>query len=221
MLQIDQGKLLQGDIATWAQGYYGVLFHSVLAEQTYSYPIMDYDYSKRHILYAYINEKVLGNCPVDFLEFGVAGGDSMRRWVNINSCPESRFYGFDTFEGLPEQWLNNPKGMFSTQGKTPVINDPRITYVKGLFQNSLRPFIKEYRQKNRMIIHLDADLYSATLYTLMTLDPFIKPGTILIFDEFLAEHEFAAFHQWSTSCYRNWRILASRGDYVKLALEIV
>jgi len=221
MLQIDHNKLLQGDPITWAQGYHRVLFNEVLAKHAYAYPRMQYDYSKRHLLYAYVNDKVLGDVPVDFLEFGVASGDSMRRWLNINQHAESRFFGFDTFEGLPEQWLDRPKGSFSTLGVVPTMNDDRAHFIKGLFQETLRPFLKDYRQKNRMIIHLDADLYTATLYTLMNLDPFIKSGTVIIFDEFIGEHEFPAFHQWTTSCYRDWRILASRDDYVKLAVEIL
>jgi hypothetical protein len=221
MFFIDQDKLIQGDLETWAVGYHKVLLHGTLTRQTYPYPIMQYDYSKRHLLYAYVNDRILADVPVDYLEFGVAQGDSLRRWININQHPQSRFFGFDTFEGLPEAWFDNKVGAFSNNGAFPSINDSRITYHKGLFQKTLRPFLSSYRQQNRMVIHLDADLHSATLYTLMNLDPYIKPGTILIFDEFIAEHEFAAFYQWSTSCYRDWKIVAARNDYLKLAIEIL
>src|SRR5262245_52787878 len=51
-------------------------------------------------LYEYVNGIVAG--PVDYLEFGVASGVSFRKWVTINTHPGSRFFGFDTFDGLPE-----------------------------------------------------------------------------------------------------------------------
>src|SRR5919108_1860709 len=53
-------------------------------------------------LYRYVNDVALRNVPVDYLEFGVFRGWSMQQWLQINKHPESRFVGFDTFTGLPE-----------------------------------------------------------------------------------------------------------------------
>ncbi|MGL4347529.1 MAG: hypothetical protein ACRCR9_05570 [Chitinophagaceae bacterium] len=44
------------------------------------------------------------------MEFGVANGSSLQYWINKNYCQESFFYGFDTFEGLPEKWGHFKKG---------------------------------------------------------------------------------------------------------------
>jgi len=38
------------------------------------------------------------------LEFGVWQGESTRFFAGLNRSPSSRFYGFDSFEGLPEDW---------------------------------------------------------------------------------------------------------------------
>ena len=61
------------------------------------------DYSRRYKLYAYVSDSLnLKNTAFDYLEFGVAGGYSFRWWINYSPDKECRFYGFDTFEGLPE-----------------------------------------------------------------------------------------------------------------------
>ena len=38
-----------------------------------------------------------------FLEFGVHRGDSLRQWTALNTNPDSRFVGYDSFVGLPEK----------------------------------------------------------------------------------------------------------------------
>lgn len=50
------------------------------------------------------------------LEFGVYKGDSMREFLRLNDSPNSLFYGFDSFEGLPEIWRGTSVEHFSTGG---------------------------------------------------------------------------------------------------------
>src|SRR5438270_7095361 len=80
----------------------------------------------RFDLYNHLNEFVLRRAPVDFLEFGVFKGESIRAWMLLNKNPASRFFGFDTFEGLPEEWRHvgkvTRKGEFSTGGRPPVVD---------------------------------------------------------------------------------------------------
>ncbi len=69
------------------------------------------NYNKRLQLFDYICSKFnLTGQPIDYLEFGVAGGHSFKWWMEKCSHTESRFYGFDTFEGLPESWGAFKKG---------------------------------------------------------------------------------------------------------------
>src|SRR5690348_3742884 len=85
-------------------------------------------FATREDMYRHIHS-LLNDSPIDFLEFGVADGASMSEWCRINTRPESRFFGFDSFEGLPEHWhKNRPKGSFNRNGKTPEITDPRLNF---------------------------------------------------------------------------------------------
>ena len=69
------------------------------------------NYEKRLELHEYVirTEELEGE-KIDYLEFGVAGGTSLKWWLRENTNPESRFFGSDTFEGLPEDWGLFKKG---------------------------------------------------------------------------------------------------------------
>ena len=222
VMQEMEAQLKGGNVALWEKGYYAFLRQSVLQEHPETFPQFQYNYSKRVVLYAWVSANVLGEGPIDFLEFGVFQGDSFLRWLALNKNPESRFFGFDTFSGLPERWEagRHDKGTFDAQGKLPPTDDPRARFIPGLFQQTLPPFAASFTPRGRLVLHLDADLYSSTLFVLMTMNRHILPGTVLIFDEFIAEDEFAAFHHFCKACLRRWRILAARADLHKIALEI-
>jgi O-methyltransferase len=109
----------------------------------------------RYQLYARIQEELVGDAPIDYLEFGVFQGASIRWWLEANRRPESQFYGFDTFEGLPESSRQNatyslPAGYFSTQGITPDFGDSRVRWV--MFQDTLEGFTAAYKPCNRLIL---------------------------------------------------------------------
>jgi len=74
------------------------------------------------------------------------------------------------FEGLPENWLRRDKGFFSEKGKVPKIGDNRVSFVKGLYQDVLKNFLKNQQDlrlhKITLVINIDCDLYSSTLYVL-------------------------------------------------------
>ncbi len=63
-----------------------------------------WDYQKRFGLYEKIIKKEELKEPINYLEFGVASGASFNWWMTQNSHAASRFYGFDTFTGLPEDF---------------------------------------------------------------------------------------------------------------------
>lgn len=164
-----------------------------------------FGHANRYTLYEeLLRELQLQTVPLCYLEFGVAKGDSIKWWLANNDNERSRFCGFDVFTGLPERWGSVPKGEFSTEGEVPSVDDHRCQFVKGLFQEKLPGEISSIDfEYATTILHLDADLYSSTLYVLMTLHHLLKPGDVLIFDEFAyVTDEFRAFLDYvsATSC---------------------
>ncbi len=180
------------------------------------------DYSKRYRLYQHVVESAkLTNESIDYLEFGVFRGESVKWWVRNCHHADCRFYGFDTFEGLPEDWGMYKKGEMTAN--IPVIEDARVQFVQGLFQNSVPGFLATANLKNdkRKVIHLDADLFSSTLYALTSLAPYLKKGDILLFDEFnVPNHEYFAFKVFSESYYVKTKLLGAVNNYFQVALMI-
>src|SRR5579863_8901881 len=89
-----------------------------------------------------MEQEALDQQPINYLEFGVYRGDSLRLWVAGISHPDSRFIGFDTFTGLPERWRpTEPAGHFNANGAIPDIKDPRCSFEVGLFQDTLPTFV--------------------------------------------------------------------------------
>ena len=65
-------------------------------------------------------------------------------------------------------------------------------------------FVKTFEVKNQLVLHMDVDLYSLTLFILIILNGFIDKGTIIIFDQFAhIEHEFSAFREFLKVCNKN------------------
>lgn len=137
------------------------------------------------------------------LEFGVYNGGSISL-IRSHLDPSFKVFGFDTFTGLPEDWGNTvcKKGFFTTNGEVPHI--PGIKFFKGLFSDTIPLYKKEV--SDIALLHVDCDLYSSTKDVLYGLNDFIKPGTIIAFDEwvycsadgyqFNADHEQKCFKEW-------------------------
>ena len=177
-------------------------------------------FPERQQMYEWLNREWLKGEAVEYLEFGVFKGESLRAWCQLNQNAQSRFVGFDSFDGLPEDWL--PKKLAGTfRTEPPAIDDARCRLVKGLFQDSLYPFLEDFRPRARMVVHIDSDLYSSALFCLAALDRWLVPGSLLLFDEFWdLEHEFAAFADWSRAFYKQCVGVASTARDKQVAVTV-
>ncbi len=179
-------------------------------------------YEDRFQLHEFVFDKFKLNGPIEFFEFGVADGDSFKWWVEKNNHADSRFWGFDTFTGLPEDFGVMKKSDYDRQGEFPDIGDSRVTFIKGLFQDSLPGFLENYhRSDSRLILHLDADLYSATLYVLTRLSLLLRKDDIILFDEFgVPTHEFKAFAEFCHAYGFRYEVLGAVNNYLQVALLV-
>lgn len=172
-------------------------------------------------LYAHVAGQVAE--PVTYLEFGVFEGVSMGIWSNLLKSPESRLTGFDSFEGLPENWgFFTAKEKFDVKGRIPRFDDQRVRLIKGWFDKTLPPFLGELKPHRSMIIHLDADLYSSTIFVLRQLRPFMQVGTVMVFDEFFdREHELKAFNEFLTDERIQVECIGATRPLTQVAFRIV
>jgi O-methyltransferase len=182
----------------------------------------NWDYNRRINLYeAVAKQEGLSNTVIDYFEFGVCGGLSFKWWLEHNSNANSKFYGFDTFEGLPEAFGPFAKGSMAVALESLNIHDPRATFYKGLFQDTLIPFLEQYKNGPKKLIHMDADIFSATIFSLSQLYRVLNDGDIILFDEFaVPKHEFMAFKIFTESFYVNYEVIGAANNYLFLAVKI-
>ena len=154
-----------------------------------------------------------------YLEFGVYEGYTLRRWAKLLVNPAASLHGFDSFEGLPENWDElRPKGTFDVRGAVPQYDDPRVSLHPGWFEDTLPPFVLPAHE--RLVIHVDADLYSSAKFVLDSLYEAIAPGTIIIFDEFCDRlHEMKAFDEFLRATGMSFRFRAGTTNLEQVAFE--
>jgi hypothetical protein len=127
------------------------------------------------------------------LEFGVASGNTLRTIARARDGVE--VYGFDSFEGLPEAWLNGMSAGAFARSDLPDV--PGAELVVGLFADSLPGFLDAH-PGHVDFLHVDSDLYSSAKTVLDLVGPRLRPGSIVHFDEFFN------YPGWKRHEYRAW-----------------
>lgn len=157
------------------------------------------------------------------LEFGVAGGESIRL---LRERVKGEVFGFDTFEGLPVDWLHGdklvlPQGSFTMNGVPPEVEG--CVFYKGLFRDS----IPKYREVARPVglLHVDCDLYGSARDVLDGVGDLLRDGSIIVFDEWWyrlpdggrrCAHEKRAFEEWVAQTKRGWEFVAFRAREARI-----
>lgn len=145
-----------------------------------------------------VDSQNLKNEKVAYLEFGVWKGEMLRYWTTKLMSSQASFFGFDSFEGLPEDWETQEVGtdFFSVAGNLPRINDSRVRFIKGWFSDTLPTFtISE--KFHRKVFFVDCDLYSSSNSVFVLIERCIESGDIIFLDDiFDRHHQLKAFDEF-------------------------
>lgn len=142
------------------------------------------------------------------LEFGVYKAGMIN--YQARKFPALNFLGFDSFEGLLEQWSGMaPVGTFGLGGKLPKVRS-NVRLVKGWFSEAAPRWKAENPGADTpLLVHVDCDTYAATVDVLQFCADYVEHGLILHFDDYFG------FRDWRTGGFkalqeiseqRGWRL---------------
>lgn len=147
-------------------------------------------------------------------EFGVFNGKSINYISSL--LPQYKFYGFDSFTGLKEDWKGWEwsKGDFSTGGILPKVNS-NVELISGYFDQSLPKWLLENNEPFSFI-NIDCDTYESTSTVLNLLGTSkIVSGTVIIFDEYFG------YNNWKSHEFKAWQEFVSKNNlkYTYIAIN--
>ena len=159
-----------------------------------------------------------------YLEFGVFTGGTIR--FMAKRVGGAIIHGFDSFEGLPEDWggFQLGKAAFDVGGKLPSVPD-NVKLYRGWFNQSLPPWCAA-NSGPVAFMHIDCDLYSSTKTIFDLLGDRLQPGTIILFDEYFnyanwRNHEFKAFQELVAEHKLTYTYLAYARQQVAVRIDSV
>jgi O-methyltransferase len=143
----------------------------------------------------------INNVQGAYFEFGVWRGKTFkmaRRMARRYGYTPTKYFAFDSFEGLPE--VNDrpyevwSKGQFACSEDvfhSIIVNDgfqpAEFELIPGFFGHSLTPALVERLQSLRVrasVVYIDCDLYESTVPVLASIRHFVQDGTIVCFDDY-------------------------------------
>lgn len=165
-----------------------------------------------------------------FIELGVCTGKTINFIAALN--PLQKIYGFDSFEGLPEDWIRGDKiipagtfGFKNPEALPPVLHNVHL--IKGWFDQTLENFFKTQNSETPIaFLHIDSDIYSSASTAFQVLGPRIQPGTIIVFDELYNYpgheiHEWKAFEEFLEASGWKAKYLVYNIYHEQVAIEIL
>jgi hypothetical protein len=154
------------------------------------------------------------------LEFGVFSGRTLR--VITAARDGKNVFGFDSFEGLPEDWRAGfPAGTFAVEELPEVLG---AGLVVGLFEDTLPGFLSDHPEPVALL-HIDADLYSSARTVLRHVGPRLRPGSVIVFDEYFGypgweEHEYRAWQEYAAETGLRFRYEAYTSGNEQVVVRI-
>ena len=159
--------------------------------------------------------------PGVICEFGVATGTTINHIARVSAG--RIIHGFDGFTGLPEDWRSGfPAGKFA-QPLPPAVEKNVILHV-GLFSETLPQFVSSL-QEDVAFLHVDCDLYSSAKEIFYYLGNRIKPGTVIVFDEYMnfpgwKNDEWKAFREFISSSKLKYKYVGLVPSHQQVAVLI-
>jgi hypothetical protein len=167
-------------------------------------------------------EHALSLAPADgmALEFGVYEGRTLG--VIAASRRNQEVFGFDSFQGLPEDWRSGlPAGTFATDNLPDI---PGAELVVGMFADTLPDFLADHPGPVSFL-HMDADLYSSAVTVFKHVGPRLRPGSVIVFDEYFnypgwQRHEHRAWQEFVAAAALEFEYVAYTGNNEQVAVVI-
>ncbi len=174
------------------------------------------------------------------LDLGVWIGWSTRL---TSEATGQKVYGFDTFEGLVEDWavddqivvkrgtfaLSEPlaqrfirdTGVTLQDGIPPTLGRD-VEFIKGMTYETLAPFLADRPTAPITLFHMDLDTYESCQHALETCKNHFVEGSILVFDEYLVTNgEMRAFYEFQEKYGLQWRYRAWGLEVWEMNVEMV
>ena len=133
-----------------------------------------------------------------FAEFGVWRGHGVNLFAKLLRGRGATVWGFDSFEGLEEDWTGHAKGgqagRFTLDGELPEV-EPGVRLVKGWVQDTVPGWLEDHAGMPVIFAHLDLDTYTPTRFVLDAIADRLRPGAVLLFDE-LYGYPGWRHHEW-------------------------
>lgn len=143
----------------------------------------------------------------DYLEFGSHSGVTFGMAYHEAKQHQhgARLWAFDSFQGLPDQQESKDEHPKWQEGRLHTSLErfhkicrrkgvPRQAYevVPGFYEDSLKKFGPNDAPANVALAYIDCDLYSSTKEVLAFLEPRLKHGMIIAFDDYYCWSETQA-----------------------------
>lgn len=157
------------------------------------------------------------------LEFGVFTGGSINYFANAR--PDNEFHGFDSFDGLPTDWIaGHPRGHFKVD-LSKLRFAPNVFLHKGLFSDTIALIDDATRQRTKFL-HIDCDLGSSSddVLTGLALE-ILGQRCLLLFDEFYnyrgyEAHEFASFLKFHNQTKCDFEVVGRNINHQQVLIQV-